>query len=87
MELTEVPLELFRMKMKTLRLFNNKICSLPSEIAHLAVAKLEQLDVRLSKRFYHYLTRNHIFQVSYNQLTSLPRELGLLTNLKTLDVR
>jgi len=27
------------------------------------------------------------FQVVNNQLTSLPPELGLLTNLKTLDVR
>jgi Leucine-rich repeat (LRR) protein len=28
-----------------------------------------------------------LFQVSNNQLTSLPPELGLLTNLTNLDVR
>jgi Leucine-rich repeat (LRR) protein len=52
MGLTEVPSELFRMKnVKTLWLFNNNLCSLPSDIAHLA--KLEELYVRLSisKRF------------------------------------
>jgi Leucine-rich repeat (LRR) protein len=49
MGLTEVPSELFRMKnLKQLRLTNNNLCSLPSEIAHLTM--LETLDVRLSKR-------------------------------------
>ena len=48
MGLTEVPSELFRMKsVKQLFLNNNKLCSLPSEIAHLAT--LEVLYVRLSK--------------------------------------
>jgi Leucine-rich repeat (LRR) protein len=48
MGLSEVPAELFRMKnLKTLDLSNNKLCSLPSEIAHLAT--LEVLYVRLSK--------------------------------------
>jgi hypothetical protein len=49
MGLTEVPSELFRMKdVKRLNLFNNKLRSLPSEIAH--VTKLEVLHVRLAKR-------------------------------------
>jgi Leucine-rich repeat (LRR) protein len=49
MGLTEVPCELFRMKnVKTLYLHDNKLCSLPSDIAHLAT--LEELFVRLSKR-------------------------------------
>ena len=48
MGLTEVPCELFRMKnVKTLWLNSNKLCSLPSDIAHLG--KLERLYVRLSK--------------------------------------
>ncbi len=82
----EVPAELFRMKnMKQFWLNNNKLCSLPSEIAHLAM--LEWLYVRLSKRFEHGLTKSHVFQVNSNQLTSLPPELGLLTNLKILNVR
>jgi Leucine-rich repeat (LRR) protein len=47
--MTEAPSELFRMKnVKRLWLFNNNLCSLPSEIAHLAT--LEMLIVRLSKR-------------------------------------
>jgi hypothetical protein len=46
MGLTKVPCELFRMKhIKTLSLGNNKLFSLPSEIAHLAT--LEVLYVRL----------------------------------------
>jgi Leucine-rich repeat (LRR) protein len=49
MGLTDVPSELFRMKnLKELNLSNNKLCSLPSEIAQLAT--LERLYVRLSKR-------------------------------------
>jgi Leucine-rich repeat (LRR) protein len=48
MGLTEVPLEVFRMKnVKELWLYGNKLCSLPSDIAHLA--KLEALHVRLLK--------------------------------------
>jgi Leucine-rich repeat (LRR) protein len=49
MGLTELPTELFRMKnVKTLYLINNNLCSLPSDIAHMAT--LEWLYVRLSKR-------------------------------------
>jgi Leucine-rich repeat (LRR) protein len=49
MDLTELPVELFPMKnVKILYVANNKLCSLPSEIAHLAT--LEELWVRLSKR-------------------------------------
>jgi Leucine-rich repeat (LRR) protein len=45
----EVPSELFRMKsVKQLWLYNNKLCSLPSEIAHLAT--LVELNVRRLKR-------------------------------------
>jgi Leucine-rich repeat (LRR) protein len=84
MGLTEVPCELFRMKsVKQLYLYNNNLCSLPSEIAHLA--KLEALFVRLSKRFDRDLIA--LFQVYDNQLTCLPPELFLLTNLKRLYVR
>jgi hypothetical protein len=55
MGLTEVPCELFRMKnLKKLWLSSNKLCSLPSEIAHLAT--LEVLYVRLPKRFDRDLT-------------------------------
>ena len=44
--LTDVPCELFRMEnVKTLHLFSNKLCSLPSDIAHLTM--LETLYVRL----------------------------------------
>jgi Leucine-rich repeat (LRR) protein len=49
MGLMEVPSELFRMKsLNQLGLAFNYLCSLPSEIAHLAM--LETLWVRLSKR-------------------------------------
>jgi hypothetical protein len=87
MGLTEVPSELFCMKnVKQLFLYNNKLCSLPSEIAHLAT--LEGLIVRLSERLDRDLTESHVvFQVNGNQLTSLPCELGLLINLTWLDVR
>jgi Leucine-rich repeat (LRR) protein len=86
MGLTEVPSELFRMKnLKELWLTNNKLCSLPREIA--LMTKLERLYVRLSKRLDRDLTKSHVFQVTFNQLKSLPPELGLLTNLKILDVR
>jgi Leucine-rich repeat (LRR) protein len=47
MGLTELPFELFRLKnVKKLYLNSNNLCSLPSEIAHLAT--LETLSVRLS---------------------------------------
>jgi hypothetical protein len=59
MGLTEVPSELFRKKnLKTLDFFNNNLCSLPSEIAHLTM--LETLYVRLSKRFDRDLTESHV---------------------------
>jgi hypothetical protein len=45
MGLTEVPSELCRMKNLELHLYNNNLCSLPSEIAHLST--LERLYVRL----------------------------------------
>jgi Leucine-rich repeat (LRR) protein len=46
MGLSEVPTELFCMEnVKTLRLNANKLCSLPSDIAHLTM--LETLYVRL----------------------------------------
>jgi len=49
MGLTEVPSELFRIKnAKSLHLYYNNLCSLPSEIAHLAT--LELLYVRFLKR-------------------------------------
>jgi Leucine-rich repeat (LRR) protein len=87
MGLTEVPSELFRMKnVKELNLYSNKLCSLPSEIAHLTT--LERLFVRLPKRFDRDLTKMpRCFQVHDNQLTSVPPELGLLTNLESLCVR
>jgi Leucine-rich repeat (LRR) protein len=82
----EVPTELFRLKnLKTVFLANNNLCLLPSEITHLAM--LHTLIVRLSRRSDHDLTTGTLFQVNRNQLTSLPHELGLLTNLKTFDVR
>jgi Leucine-rich repeat (LRR) protein len=85
MGLTGLPSELFRMKnVKRLYLTNNKICSLPSDIAHSAT--LEDLWVRLSKRWDRDLTTGTLFQVDRNQLTSLSPELGLLTNLKWLNV-
>ncbi len=56
--LTELPCELFRMKnLRRLDLARNHICSLPSEIAHLM--KLEELDVRLSKRLDRGLTKSY----------------------------
>jgi Leucine-rich repeat (LRR) protein len=44
--LTEVPSELLLFHLKTLRLDNNKLCSLPSELERLTM--LEGLYVRLS---------------------------------------
>ena len=87
MGLTELPFELFCMKnLRRLDLYNNNLCSLPSEIAHLMT--LKQLIVRLSKRFDRDLTKMpRCFQVHDNQLTSVPPELGLLTNLESLYVR
>jgi hypothetical protein len=56
MGLMEVPSELFRMKsVKQLFLNNNKLCSLPSEIAQLTA--LEELWVRLAKRLARDLTQ------------------------------
>jgi Leucine-rich repeat (LRR) protein len=50
MRLTEVPPELFRLKhAKKLLLFNNNLCSLPSDIAHLV--NLEWILVRRSQGF------------------------------------
>ena len=41
MGLTEVPSELFRMKnLQELHLSDNNLCSLPSEIAHLATLEM-----------------------------------------------
>ena len=58
MGLSEVPSELFRMKnLKGLYLESNKLCSLPSEIAHLTT--LETLWVRLLKRLDRELTKSH----------------------------
>jgi hypothetical protein len=49
MGLMEVPSKLFRMtNVKTLSLTSNKLCSLPSEIAHMIA--LEILSVRRTKR-------------------------------------
>jgi hypothetical protein len=57
MGLKEVPSELFRMKsVKALYLNNNKLCSLPSEIA--LTTTLETLWVRFWKRFDRDLTKN-----------------------------
>ncbi len=59
MGLMEVPSELFRMKnVKSLWLNDNKLCSLPSEIAHLTT--LETLIVRLLKRLDRDLTKSHV---------------------------
>jgi Leucine-rich repeat (LRR) protein len=58
MGLTEVPSELFRMKnLQELHLSDNNLCSLPSEIAHLAT--LVVLQVRFSKRSDRDLTKSH----------------------------
>jgi hypothetical protein len=58
MGLTELPSELFCMKnLKELFLSCNKLCSLPSEIAHLST--LERLIVRLSKGLDRDLTKSH----------------------------
>ena len=80
MGLKELPSGLLRsMKnVKTLHLYNNELCALPSEIALLAT--LEELAVRLLKQLDRHLTQLRWVQVGNNQLTSLPRELGLLTN-------
>jgi leucine-rich repeat protein SHOC2 len=60
MGLTEVPSELFRMEhLKRLYLTTNNLCSLPSEIAHLAT--LEELGVRFSKRSRRDLTTGTLF--------------------------
>jgi hypothetical protein len=60
MGLLEVPSELLRMKnVKTLYLHDNKLCSLPSEIAHLAT--LEELRVRSLKQFHRDLTTGTLF--------------------------
>jgi hypothetical protein len=59
MGLTEVPSELFRMKnVKNLYLYDNNLCSLPSEIAHLNT--LEVLSVRFSKRSDRDLTESRV---------------------------
>jgi internalin A len=87
MGLMELPTELFRMKnLGKLFLNNNKLCSLPSDIAHMTT--LEELRVRVLKRLDRESDqKSRSVQVDGNQLTSLPPELGLLTNLKTLHVR
>jgi hypothetical protein len=59
MGLTEVPSELFRMEhVNTLDLYNNNLCSLPSEIA--LMTTLEGLYVRLSKRYDRDLTKSRV---------------------------
>jgi hypothetical protein len=60
MGLTELPCELFRMKnVKELNLYDNKLCSLPSEIA--LMTTLETLYVRLLKGLDRDLTKSHVF--------------------------
>jgi Leucine-rich repeat (LRR) protein len=66
MGLTEVPCELFRIRMKNLKelhLDHNNLRLLPSEIAHLTT--LERLYVRLSKRFDRDLTKSHFVSGSF----------------------
>jgi hypothetical protein len=59
MGLTELPSKLFCMKnVKTLHLFNNKLCSLPSEIAHLIT--LDKLNVRGLRGTGPDLTKSHV---------------------------
>jgi len=59
MGLLEVPSDVFRMKsVKQLYLYNHTLCSLPSEIAQLAM--LERLYVRLLKRLDRDLTKSHV---------------------------
>jgi hypothetical protein len=59
MGLTELPAELFRMtNVKQLHVNDNNLCSLPSEIARLAV--LEALFVRLLKRLDRDLTKSRV---------------------------
>jgi hypothetical protein len=59
MGVTEVPSELFRMKtVKEFNLYNNNLCSLPSEIA--LMTTLELFNVRLKTRLDHDLTKSHV---------------------------
>jgi hypothetical protein len=84
---SDVPSELFHMKNKFLYLANNKLCSLPSEISHLATLKELWVRLPLPERSGAIWPQAQCFQVNSNQLTSLPPELGLLTKLDSLDVR
>jgi Leucine-rich repeat (LRR) protein len=88
MGLTEVPCELFGLlttSARTLWLFDNSLCSLPSSVAQLAL--LEELLVQCRALYVSHLTLQRCCQVHNNRLTCLPRELGLLSNLKKLFVR
>ena len=60
MGLTELPSELFHIKNLKIYLNNNNLCSLPSEIAHLAM--LEWLYVRLSRLINLDLTHGRAFR-------------------------
>jgi hypothetical protein len=62
---------------KALYLANNNLCSLPSDIAHLAM--LDTLVVRLSRRSDHDLTTGPLFQVNRNQLVRAERTNHRLT--------